>query len=385
MPERPGAANLGCVRIIRVGDAGEAVRDVQRRLLALGHRIAADELTGRFGRATDDAVRAFQRSRGLPADGMIGPDTWGRLVEAGYRLGDRTLYVRSPLFRGDDVLDLQRRLNQLGFDAGREDGIFGVASGRAVLNFQRNIGMNADGIVGPDTVEALERIRPVQPGPSRALVREAEDVRAMRASIVGSRIAIDPGHGPDDPGHIGPSGGTEAELTLLLASDLGDALARLGATPSILRRADETPSPSDRARVANDLDAAVCVSLHLNGGGPSEQGSTCAYFGTEETYSPAGQQLAERIQDALTSKMSLVDGRTHRLTISLLRETRMPAVQVLPGFLTHPDEERLLLETDSRRRIAEAIADGIASFFAAPDASDAPGAAAAADARASTR
>jgi N-acetylmuramoyl-L-alanine amidase len=367
LPRRPPDANLGAVRIIRVGDRGEAVRDVQRRLLGLGHRIAADELAGSFGRSTDEAVRAFQRSRGLPADGMVGPDTWGRLVEAGYRLGDRTLYVRSPLFRGDDVLDLQRRLNQLGFDAGREDGILGEASGHAVLQFQRNIGMKADGIVGPDTVEALERIRPVQPGPSRALVREAEDVRAMRTSIVGSRIALDPGHGPDDPGIIGPSGVTEAELTLLLASDLSDALTRLGAIPSILRTADQTPSPSERARAANDLDATVCVSLHLNAGGLSEQGSTCAYFGTQETYSPAGQRLAERVQDGLTSRIGLIDGRTHRLTISLLRETRMPAVQVMPGFLTHPDEERLLVDADNRRRTAIAIAEGIAAFFAAPD------------------
>jgi N-acetylmuramoyl-L-alanine amidase len=354
------------MRTIRAGDRGEAVRDVQRRLLALGHRVSAEELTGHFGRSTDEAVRAFQRGRGLPADGMIGPDTWGRLVEAGYRLGDRTLYVRSPYFRGDDVLELQRRLNQLGFDAGREDGILGAETGRALEEFQRNIGMTADGIVGPDTIEALERIRPVQPGPSRALVREAEHMRAGRPPIVGSRIAIDPGHGPDDPGNIGPSGTTEAEVTLLLASDLADALARLGAIPSIVRDAEGDPSPSERARAANELDAAVCVSLHLNAGGPSEQGAACAYFGTEETYSPAGQRLAELVQDQLTSRIGLVDGRTHRLTISLLRETRMPAVQVQPAFLTHPEDERLLTEADGRRRIAEAIADGIAGFFAAP-------------------
>ncbi len=364
LPEPAGAGNLGAVRIIRAGDRGEAVRDVQRRLLALGSRVSAEELNGSYGPSTDEAVRAFQRSRGLPADGMVGPDTWGRLVEAGYRLGDRTLYVRSPFFRGDDVLDLQRRLNQLGFDAGREDGILGLETGRAVLNFQRNIGMKADGIVGPDTVEALERIRPVQPGPSRALVREAEDMRAGRGSIAGARIAIDPGHGADDPGHIGPSGSSEAELTLLLASDLGDALAALGAIPSVLRDADETPSPSERARGANELGAAVCISLHLNGGGPSEQGSTVAYFGTEDTYSPAGRELAERVQDQLTSRLGLVDGRTHRLTISLLRETRMPAVQVQPAFLTHPDDERLVVDEAGRRSIAEAIAKGVAEFFA---------------------
>jgi N-acetylmuramoyl-L-alanine amidase len=44
----------------------------------------------------------------------------------------------------------------------------------------------------------------------------------------------------------------------------------------------------------------------------------------------------------------------------------MPAVQVQPAFLTHPDEEKLLDDPEGRRRVAEAIADGIAAFFAAP-------------------
>jgi N-acetylmuramoyl-L-alanine amidase len=354
------------VRNIRAGDRGEAVRDVQRRLLALGHRIDAYELEGVFGMSSDRAVRSFQRARGLPADGIVGPDTWGRLVEAGYRLGDRTLYLRSPFFRGDDVLDLQRRLNQLGFDAGREDGIFGPRAGVAVVEFQRNVRVKADGIVGPDTIDTLERLHPVQPGPGRAFVREAEDVRTMRRTLAGARIAIDPGHGPDDPGNTGPGGATEAELTLLLASDLADELSVLGAIPSILRTAEQTPSPNERARAANDLDAAVCISLHLHAGGPNEQGATCEYFGTEETYSPGGHLLADAVQDALVRDIGLVDGRTHRLTISLLRETRMPAVQVQPGFITDAREEALLVDPDSRRTVAAAIARGLAAFFESP-------------------
>ena len=140
----------------------------------LGHRIDADEADGHFGDTTDRAVRAFQTSRGLLVDGKVGPDTWGRLVEAGWRLGDRTLYLKSPNLRGDDVLDLQHRLNELGFEVGKEDGIFGRRTQTAVVDFQRNVGEGADGIVGLGTVRALERVKPTVPGPSRSQVREAE-------------------------------------------------------------------------------------------------------------------------------------------------------------------------------------------------------------------
>ena len=54
------------------GAHGEAVRDVQRRLAALGHDLG-DDPGGEFGPATAAATRAFQRQRGLPADGICGP------------------------------------------------------------------------------------------------------------------------------------------------------------------------------------------------------------------------------------------------------------------------------------------------------------------------
>ena len=355
------------MRLIHRGDRGAAVRDIQSRLLALGLRIDGHELDGTFGGSTESAVRAFQQRRGLPSDGLIGPDTWGQLVEAGYRIGDRTLYLRSPFFRGDDVRELQRLLNQLGFDAGRGDGILGERTHAAIVEFQRNVGIKPDGIVGPDVVRALERIRPATPGPSRAVVREAEAVATMTATLRGSRIAIDPGHGAEDPGRVGPSGVTEAEATVLLAADLADELAMLGAIPSVLRSADETPSPTERARAANELDAAVSISLHMNGGEPTAEGCTCSFYGTEETFSPAGQRLAELVQDSVTGALGLKDGRTHRLAVAELRETRMPAVLVEPCFITNPAEEAIVADPGRRRQLAAAIAEGIEAFFETRD------------------
>ncbi len=107
------------MHIFRLGDEGHEVLDIQQRLVSIGYPLSSAELTGRFGPDTLAAVRAFQADRSLREDGLVGPDTWMQLVEAGFRLGDRTLYLHAPHFRGDDVRTLQRKLNALGFDAGQ--------------------------------------------------------------------------------------------------------------------------------------------------------------------------------------------------------------------------------------------------------------------------
>ncbi|MDQ3757231.1 MAG: peptidoglycan-binding protein, partial [Actinomycetota bacterium] len=75
----------------------------------MGHEADGDE-PGTYGFGTEGAVRAFQQARGLRADGICGRETWSALVEAGYRLGDRLLFLRQPMLRGDDVAALQRQL-----------------------------------------------------------------------------------------------------------------------------------------------------------------------------------------------------------------------------------------------------------------------------------
>ncbi|MGQ0668684.1 MAG: N-acetylmuramoyl-L-alanine amidase family protein, partial [Actinomycetota bacterium] len=81
------------------------------------------------------------------------------------------------------------------------------------------------------------------------------------------------------------------------------------------------------------------------------------------------------IQEQLTSRLPLKDGRTHRLAVAILRETRMPAVQVEPCFLTNPREEQLLADAEFRRQAAAAIADGVERFLGAVNAGPVPRAA----------
>ncbi len=91
------------MRLYRLGDSGTAVRDIQDRLGALGYVCSADPRS-EFGETTRTAVISFQRRRGLPADGIVGPETWRAIYEAGFRLGDRLLYLRRPMLRGLQIL-----------------------------------------------------------------------------------------------------------------------------------------------------------------------------------------------------------------------------------------------------------------------------------------
>lgn len=338
--------------LIRRGARGAAVRDVQHRLLGAGMRIEPDELDGTFGPSTEAALCAFQQNRGLPADGILGPDTWSQLVEAGYRLGDRTLYLRSPPFRGDDVRALQRMLNALGFDAGKEDGIFGPRTGGGVREFQRNVASKVDGIVGLDTVHAISRYRPSAEAPSRAIVRESEAARGPGLALSRSIIAIDPERGEVD----------QRDLSLAIAHALAVELERLGARALLLRKGSENPTIAERVRRANAAEAAILLSIAVGSGEPVRAGSACYHYGTPTTHSPMGLRLAESIQSALLRRLGLEDGGLHPLSIAILRETRMPAVRIEPIVSTSERDLELESAPAFASSVASAIADGVVVF-----------------------
>ena len=143
---------------IRRGDSGPAVADIQGKLAALG-LLSADACTGVFDEATEQAVRDFNRSHGLPDSGEVDEKAWAALLDASFELGDRTLYLRMPFFHGNDVRQLQQALGSLGFDCGLPDGIFGAHTEAAVRKFQMNLGLFNDGIVGASTFAAINNLK----------------------------------------------------------------------------------------------------------------------------------------------------------------------------------------------------------------------------------
>lgn len=349
---------------IRQGDDGPPVSDLQRRLARLGE--PGLEVDGHFGERTLEVVRRFQREHGLTADGIVGPETWRRLVEAGWSLGDRLLYQRRVMLRGEDIRELQQRLSQLGFDAGPEDGIFGPLVRQAVEEFQRNAGLEVDGVAGPATIAALRRLHRDHQRGHVTRLREREALRHLsHRGLAGARVIIDPAHGPDDPGILGQFGLQEHQITWEIARRLTARMAARGVQAVLSRGAGTTPTPSDRARFANEQGADLLVSIALSGhASPVARGASCYYFGSTTFVSETGALLAELCQEELVVAGWLPDGRCHPVTLTVLRETRMPAVVVEPGFLSSPQDAARLRDPAGQDRIAEAVLAGVTRFLA---------------------
>ena len=134
--------------VLRRGSRGSFVRYLQFMLKIEGYNLGS--VDGVFGAQTENAVLSFQRANGLTADGIVGPATWEKLNN--FNPQNRVLRRGSY---GAEVKYLQRKLYSKLYNVGAFDGIFGNQTLDAVTAFQRENGLNPDGIVGPVTWEAI--------------------------------------------------------------------------------------------------------------------------------------------------------------------------------------------------------------------------------------
>lgn len=351
----------------RRGDTGPAVAEIREHLTRLG-LLTASDVADVFDAECDRAVRQFQQSRGLSVDGIVGQQTYRTLDEARWRLGDRVLsHAVGKPFVGDDVVELQQRLFEMGFDPGRCDGILGPRTEAALREFQRNVGLVADGTCGPQTLKALHRLARTVVGGRIEVMRELERFWASTQRPAGGRtVLLDPGHGGGDLG-VQANGLCEAELMTDLAARIEGRLVAAGVQVFLTRGPDLELSDSDRAVFANAAEADLFVSLHVDEHpDPQANGVATYYYGSVERRlgSTVGERFAGLVQDAIVDKTGLRDCRTHAKTWDLLRLTRMPAVRIDVGYLTNPDDAAHLGSGDFRDSVAEAIVSAITQLSA---------------------
>lgn len=200
-------------------------------------------------------------------------------------------------------------------------------------------------------------------------------------------VMLDPGHGGEDQGTSGLRGTLEKHYTLDLAARVEKLLRAAGFRTLMTRRRDAYVSLEDRADMASSSDADLFVSLHLNSAKPargprgvetycltpagqSSTGALTRRFGLGRFAEEPGNRsdrnnmlLAFLIHQNLVAGIHGAEDRgIRRARFHVIKVARVPAVLVESGFLSNPEEEKLILTPAYRQQLAAAIANGITRY-----------------------
>ena len=160
----PTSSTTATYTTLKQGSNGEAVKKLQKRLIELGYLTGSAD--GDYGRATTDAVKAFQKQAGLTADGIAGASTQKAVYSSDAKskkteadeIEDQLDSIKSTLAMGSsgsEVTSLQKRLISLNYMSGSADGSFGAKTRDAVMLFQKQTGLTVDGKAGKTTINKL--------------------------------------------------------------------------------------------------------------------------------------------------------------------------------------------------------------------------------------
>lgn len=364
----------------RVGDSSARVAEVRSTLARLGllddfsgdvgewnrRRFSPDEMF--FDEELSTTLKAFQQARGILPSGEIDDITLRELRHASYTLGARALsYQPNQILVGDDVSQLQKQLQELGFYSGRIDGHFGPDTHAALSNYQLNYGIQDDGVCGPETLHALSLLGRRITGGSPQAIREREVVRMAGPRLTGKRVVIDPNFNTEDMATIkGPYGQiTEEEILWDLASRVESRMIAAGMETIMSRPRGDNPSAKARADLANSFEADLMVSLQLDRyQNEKANGVATFYFGSElGASSMTGEMLSGFIQREIVARTDLGNCYNHGRTWELLRMTEMPSVEIVLGYVTNAHDMAIVTNPAQRDAIAEAIVVAVKRLY----------------------
>jgi N-acetylmuramoyl-L-alanine amidase len=177
---------------------------------------------------------------------------------------------------------------------------------------------------------------------------------AWPASRNYSTVVIDAGHGGFDRGGIPGQRVAEKTMALDVAQRLAKKLRAAGFRVVMTRDSDVFIPLGERVRIANSYRDAIFVCIHFNSASRVNANGIETYY-----YSTESAALAANIHRQVVAGTETDNRGIRRRGYFVLRRTQIPAVLVECGFLTNPDEARLILQSSYRDRLAEQIAAGV--------------------------
>ena len=177
-------------------------------------------------------------------------------------------------------------------------------------------------------------------------------------------IAIDPGHGGNQPGAVYPDACgndvKEKDLTLPMSLMLADILEARGYHVVLTRTGDDSIGLSERAQIANAAQAELFVSIHCNALDRNDYEGIFTYYYPNST---RGETLAKQVQAGVVTATGGIGRGTPSANFQVLRETTMPAVLVETGFMSCPAELARLCDASYQQKLAIGIANGIDAYL----------------------
>lgn len=207
-------------------------------------------------------------------------------------------------------------------------------------------------------------------------LREPEGIAAY--NLASKVIVVDPGHGGIDTGAV-RGDIVEKNITLKIAEKLAGELSKGGAAVIMTRQGDtdlveenfkggyrerHRLGLTNRVKKANQTGADLFISIHTNADpNPRWRGAQTFYHPGSIESKKAAEAIQEEIKNCLknTSRAALAGD------YFVMNNTEMPAVLVEVGFISNPEEGKLLCDEEYQRKMACAICQGIEKYFALQD------------------
>ena len=176
-------------------------------------------------------------------------------------------------------------------------------------------------------------------------------------------IVIDPGHGGSDTGAIYPVGVQnptvkEKDLTLDIALKVKENLEDAGIKVIMTRTGDSYPTLKERVELANNSEADLYVSVHINAmDNKDEIDGAQVYYHRDSEF---GKKLAKEVYDSIVDITGLTErGVQDGSSFYVLKNTKMPAILTETGFITNENDRDYITTKKGRQAIADAISEGI--------------------------
>jgi N-acetylmuramoyl-L-alanine amidase len=180
--------------------------------------------------------------------------------------------------------------------------------------------------------------------------------------LAGTKIFIDPGHGGEDPGAVGPNGYAEKEATLFAAKLLGNELVAKGAQVFLSRETDKTISLDDRRAMVEKIEPTISLSLHYNslpdGADPNKVKGFSSYW-----YHAQAQGLANFLHTYVVQYGSRPRYGVTWDNLALARPAAAPSVLLELGFMSHPEEFGWVSDPVAQQQMSKVLANGITQWL----------------------